>query len=290
VEPGESVEVQVMLQAMKEEPPLAMKCKDKFLIQSTIISPEKDTLPLQEIWSGESPEEIHSQKIRVAYLPPEGQTVPEEEEPAQPQAAVAEPPAAPSDLNGYATVQPREPEPAPPIPDFHQESPAQPAEPELHVDAPSTPPPEPPVQEEEPAQEEVPEPPAVVNVNVHTPSAPAPAPPPPPAPVVPDPNPELVAKLHEAYGEIERLRNLISAMPDPSTTVPSTVAVSASAVPTERDLRRRRGRVPSDDASTYVGSDVTSYVDDSMTQPDGVPLQIVIIVALGVFITTYLFF
>ena len=38
-----------MLQAMKEEPPLAAKCKDKFLIQSTLITPEKETLPLQDI-------------------------------------------------------------------------------------------------------------------------------------------------------------------------------------------------------------------------------------------------
>ena len=38
-----------MLQAMKEEPPLGAKCKDKFLIQSTIITHEKETLPLQDI-------------------------------------------------------------------------------------------------------------------------------------------------------------------------------------------------------------------------------------------------
>ena len=67
VESGETVEVQgtqplfvlsrrrsndvviVVLQAMKEEPPLGAKCKDKFLIQSTLITPEKETLPLQDI-------------------------------------------------------------------------------------------------------------------------------------------------------------------------------------------------------------------------------------------------
>lgn len=38
-----------MLQAMKEEPPLNVKCKDKFLIQSTIITPEKETMPLQDL-------------------------------------------------------------------------------------------------------------------------------------------------------------------------------------------------------------------------------------------------
>lgn len=31
-----------MLQAMKDEPPLNAKCKDKFLIQSTLLTPEKE--------------------------------------------------------------------------------------------------------------------------------------------------------------------------------------------------------------------------------------------------------
>ena len=43
-----------MLQAMKEEPPLAAKCKDKFLIQSTTITPEKETLSLSDIVSSRS--------------------------------------------------------------------------------------------------------------------------------------------------------------------------------------------------------------------------------------------
>lgn len=38
-----------MLQAMKEEPPLNTKCKDKFLIQSTLITPEKETGSLNDI-------------------------------------------------------------------------------------------------------------------------------------------------------------------------------------------------------------------------------------------------
>jgi hypothetical protein len=38
-----------MLQALKEEPPLNTKCKDKFLIQSTIITPDKETLALSDI-------------------------------------------------------------------------------------------------------------------------------------------------------------------------------------------------------------------------------------------------
>lgn len=40
-----------MLQAMKEEPPLNAKCKDKFLIQSTNITPDKEQLSLADIVS-----------------------------------------------------------------------------------------------------------------------------------------------------------------------------------------------------------------------------------------------
>jgi hypothetical protein len=38
-----------MLQALKEEPPLSAKCKDKFLIQSTLITPEKESMSLHDI-------------------------------------------------------------------------------------------------------------------------------------------------------------------------------------------------------------------------------------------------
>ena len=44
-----------MLQALKEEPPLNTKCKDKFLIQSTIITPEKETMTLHDIVRISSP-------------------------------------------------------------------------------------------------------------------------------------------------------------------------------------------------------------------------------------------
>lgn len=95
----------VMRLATKEEPQLTEK--DKFRIQSTIIPPVKETLSLTEIVSPDSPPslvihhyltiiwvslhfshdvfvyvmttqwntndgEIHSKKIRVAFLPPEG--------------------------------------------------------------------------------------------------------------------------------------------------------------------------------------------------------------------------
>jgi vesicle-associated membrane protein-associated protein A len=40
-----------MLQAMKEEPPLNAKCKDKFLIQSMLIPPEKVATSLHDLVS-----------------------------------------------------------------------------------------------------------------------------------------------------------------------------------------------------------------------------------------------
>lgn len=49
IEPGESVGVTVQLQPMKEEPPLNVKCRDKFLVQSTTITPEKESMSLAEI-------------------------------------------------------------------------------------------------------------------------------------------------------------------------------------------------------------------------------------------------
>lgn len=126
-----------------------------------------------------------------------------------------------------------------------------------------------------------PSPPAepVVHVNVHTPPAPAPIAPVPSQQII-DPNPELVTKLSEAQAEIARLRKLISSMPDPST-------VSTQTSPTEM---RRRGRARSDDGSTVVSGTDVSYAEEHVTSPDGVPLQVVIIIALGVFVTTYLFF
>lgn len=42
----------VLLQPMKEDPPLSVKCKDKFLVQSTAISPSKESIPLNELVRG----------------------------------------------------------------------------------------------------------------------------------------------------------------------------------------------------------------------------------------------
>jgi len=71
VEPGETVEVQVILQPMKEDPPMEARCKDKFLVQSAIIPVEQEVKPLSELWvdlEKTSRASIHEQKIKCAYL------------------------------------------------------------------------------------------------------------------------------------------------------------------------------------------------------------------------------
>ncbi|THH28695.1 hypothetical protein EUX98_g5476 [Antrodiella citrinella] len=280
VEPGETVEVQVMLQAMKDEPPMNIKCKDKFLIQSTTITQEKEVLPLQEMWTSESNEEIHSQKIRVVYLPPEGQTVPEEDETHANMSSLMN-----ISDSRFETVRH-----IPPPSNGHAPEPAGqdehvPGEPEIHVDAPSTPPPDEPVSQEEQLEREVP--PPLVHVNVHQPQPPSPQ----PVQAVasgPDLTYELNNKekeLRDAKAEIDRLRSLISSMPEPSTIAPSEF--------TSSEFRRRPRSVLSDDDGTSTlspATEVGSYVEDHMAPPEGVPLQVVIIIALGVFVTTYLFF
>ena len=50
----------VLLQAMKEEPPLNSKCKDKFLIQSTFITPEKENMSLHDLVRVSSLCDLHS--------------------------------------------------------------------------------------------------------------------------------------------------------------------------------------------------------------------------------------
>ncbi|KAI0420663.1 putative integral ER membrane protein Scs2 [Xylaria grammica] len=70
VEPNREVEVQVILQAMKQEPPLGTKCRDKFLVQSVAITPEKDFANLATIWDTIDKSLVQEKKIRVAFLDP----------------------------------------------------------------------------------------------------------------------------------------------------------------------------------------------------------------------------
>ncbi|KAI5776186.1 PapD-like protein [Geopyxis carbonaria] len=71
IESGKEVEVQVLLQAMKNDPPTDFKCRDKFLVQSVPITADREAVNVQEIWSLVEKNEksaIQEKKIRVVYL------------------------------------------------------------------------------------------------------------------------------------------------------------------------------------------------------------------------------
>ncbi|EED23752.1 integral ER membrane protein Scs2, putative [Talaromyces stipitatus ATCC 10500] len=85
IEPGKQVEVQVLLQAMKEDPPLDAKCKDKFLVQSVAITGDLEFANVTSIFEKAPKAAIQERRIRVAYLPadiPDGSAQTEEEPPA----------------------------------------------------------------------------------------------------------------------------------------------------------------------------------------------------------------
>ncbi|KAG8704891.1 phosphatidylinositol-binding protein scs2 [Ceratobasidium sp. 394] len=81
IEPGHSANVQVSLQAMHEDPPLSFKCKDRFLVQSMILTADRRSKPVQDLWvfdDGEDIAQIHQQKLKVVYLPPVSQPLEED--------------------------------------------------------------------------------------------------------------------------------------------------------------------------------------------------------------------
>jgi len=79
IEPGERVDVSVLLQPMKEDPEPGAKCRDKFLVQSIIITPERESTAFPELWSlieKESKGSIAEHKIRCVYLPANAEDAP----------------------------------------------------------------------------------------------------------------------------------------------------------------------------------------------------------------------
>ncbi|KAG8528007.1 uncharacterized protein KY384_006923 [Bacidia gigantensis] len=60
---------------MKEDPPPDARCRDKFLVQSIPITPERDNPSPNIIWSNvekTAKTEIEEKKIRVSFLPADG--------------------------------------------------------------------------------------------------------------------------------------------------------------------------------------------------------------------------
>ncbi|KAL6707939.1 phosphatidylinositol-binding protein scs2 [Coniothyrium glycines] len=74
IEPGQDVEVQILLQAMKEDPPPDTKCRDKFLVQSVLVTADKEFTNVGSLWAHieqTSKSSIQEKKIRVLFLPAE---------------------------------------------------------------------------------------------------------------------------------------------------------------------------------------------------------------------------
>jgi len=264
VEPGATVEVSVMLQPLKEEPPLNAKCKDKFLIQSTLITAEKEQKPLQEIWTipeGNTDEvnKVHQLKLKVVYLPPEGQPLEEVDENMISQSSLM------PDSRQFDTVRQHPGVNGLDIPESAPETePLIAQEEEEHHDAPEEAPIPPisvyvqPPEMTPPPSEAVPEPAAL-----------APAPVSAADPSV-APQQDISEELLIARAEIERLRSLLAAAAPPP------------------ELRKRTRRLS--DEVTVAPSDVGTMIEESSMPQEGVPLQVVVIISLGVFIMTYLFF
>ncbi|OHW93827.1 vesicle-associated membrane protein-associated protein [Colletotrichum incanum] len=74
VEPGQDVEVTVLLQAMKQEPPLDTKCRDKFLVQSVPITADKEFASIANILDQTDKSSVIERKIRVNWLAAEDQS------------------------------------------------------------------------------------------------------------------------------------------------------------------------------------------------------------------------
>jgi hypothetical protein len=285
IEPGTSTEVSVMLQPLKEEPPLNAKCKDKFLIQSTIITPEKEHKSLQDIWtvpegSTDEANKVHQLKLKVVYLPPEGQLLEEEDENVANQSFIIPGP----DSRQFDTVRQHPSVNGNDIPDFGEQN-AFPEEEEQHHDAPEDAPVPPvsvfvqPPETMPPHRDATPE--AEAEAELAAPVMPvtaAPAPIPVAAATISEsapaaiaaPPPDLSEDLMLARAEIERLRSLLAAASPPP------------------ELRKRTRRL-SDDI-TIAPSDVGTMIEEAPMPQEGVPLQVVVIISLGVFIMTYLFF
>ncbi|RCI16419.1 hypothetical protein L249_1914 [Ophiocordyceps polyrhachis-furcata BCC 54312] len=61
--------VAVLLQAMKADPPLDAKCRDKFLVQSAPITSDKEFASIALVLESTSKDQIQERKIRVNWLP-----------------------------------------------------------------------------------------------------------------------------------------------------------------------------------------------------------------------------
>jgi hypothetical protein len=74
IEPGSQFDVTVLLQAMKSEPPADAKCRDKFLVQSVSITPDKEFAGVSTVLETTEKAQLQERKIRVNWLAAGGET------------------------------------------------------------------------------------------------------------------------------------------------------------------------------------------------------------------------
>ncbi|POR32411.1 Uncharacterized protein TPAR_07383 [Tolypocladium paradoxum] len=72
IEPGQDFDVTVLLQAMKADPPLDARCRDKFLVQAAPITPDKEFASITSVLDSVEKGQIQERKIRVNWLAASG--------------------------------------------------------------------------------------------------------------------------------------------------------------------------------------------------------------------------
>ncbi|WAO89872.1 MSP domain-containing protein [Fusarium falciforme] len=68
IEAGQSFDVAVLLQAMKQDPPPDARCRDKFLVQSAPITAEKEFASIANVLETTEKGQLVERKIRVNWL------------------------------------------------------------------------------------------------------------------------------------------------------------------------------------------------------------------------------
>ncbi|KAG8740299.1 phosphatidylinositol-binding protein scs2 [Ceratobasidium sp. 414] len=328
VEPGGSIDVQggrfricvqILMQAMREDPPSSHECKDKFLVQSMVLTPDLQSKPGHDIWKFDEEEEaplIHRQKIKVLYLPPEGRSAEKDHiGEANPRARHVThedllrrlgslPEVVRSPLSQHMSATREALIPALIAPPQPSPTPSPPPQQESNIWRPQSPGKDRTIVEEVVTYSQTVGPPSgeqpnIVNINIVAPSNP---PTPGPGPILAlarEPSEEVAfAELNQRYTEaqveIDQLQGLLASIPS--------------------EGRRDKGMSDGGDAVVGdVGKGWTIVELDPTTvqQSEGVPLQMVMPIALvspvscplqlgaeliwrrglqGVFATTYLFF
>ncbi|KAG5939295.1 hypothetical protein E4U60_000954 [Claviceps pazoutovae] len=77
IEPGNSFDVTVLLQAMKQDAPLDAKCRDKFLVQCAPIGSDQDFASVATVLETVDKSQLTERKIRVIWLAADGEAAPE---------------------------------------------------------------------------------------------------------------------------------------------------------------------------------------------------------------------